>query len=82
MLLFQNTFLSKRYYGIVFQLGDDSKDVKVGDLIALMVAEGEDWNDVQVPGKKKTKSPVATQEIQKSKIESQTTSEPIARHSQ
>uniref|UniRef100_A0A2H8TUF6 Dihydrolipoamide acetyltransferase component of pyruvate dehydrogenase complex n=1 Tax=Melanaphis sacchari TaxID=742174 RepID=A0A2H8TUF6_9HEMI len=62
-------------------LGDDSKDVKVGDLIALMVAEGEDWKDVQVPGKKKTKSSVAKEDIQKPKVESQTSSEPITRHS-
>lgn len=46
-----------------------------------MVAEGEDWNDVQVPGKKRTKLPVATQEVQKSKVKSQPTSEPITRHS-
>lgn len=63
-------------------MGDDSKDVKVGDLIALMVAEGEDWNDVQVPGKKKTKSTVAKEEdFQKPKVESQTSSEPTTRHS-
>lgn len=62
-------------------LGDDSKDVKVGDLIALMVAEGEDWNDVQVPGKKKTKSSVAKEDIQKPKVESQTSSEPTTRYS-
>ncbi|XP_060838820.1 uncharacterized protein LOC132920439 [Rhopalosiphum padi] len=63
-------------------LGDDSKDVKVGDLIALMVAEGEDWNDVKVPGKKKTKSSVAKEEdVQKPKVESQTSSEPTTRYS-
>lgn len=28
---------------------DDSKDVKVGSLIALMVAEGEDWKSVDMP---------------------------------
>lgn len=38
---------------MMFKTGDDSQDVKVGFLIALMVVEGEDWNDVQVPGKKK-----------------------------
>ncbi|XP_026812893.1 dihydrolipoyllysine-residue acetyltransferase component 1 of pyruvate dehydrogenase complex, mitochondrial-like isoform X2 [Rhopalosiphum maidis] len=63
-------------------LGDDSKDVKVGDLIALMVAEGEDWNDVKVPGKKKTKSSVAKEEdVQKPKVESQTSLEPTTRYS-
>lgn len=62
-------------------MGDDSKDVKVGNLIALMVAEGEDWNDVQVPGKKKSKSPVAKKEAEKPKAEPQTTSEPVTRHS-
>jgi len=65
----------------MFQLGDDSKDVKVGDLIALMVAEGEDWNDVQVPGKKKTKSSVAKEDVPKPKVESQTSSEPTTRYS-
>lgn len=60
-------------------MGDDSKDVKVGDLIALMVAEGEDWNDVQVPGQKKTKSPSV--DVQKPKFESQTTPESVTRHS-
>jgi len=59
-------------------LGNDSKDVKVGTLIALMVAEGEDWNDVQIPGKKVDKSPVVKEDIQKPKVESpKTTSEPI-----
>ncbi|CAI6344457.1 unnamed protein product [Macrosiphum euphorbiae] len=62
-------------------LGDDSKDVKVGDLIALMVAEGEDWNDVQVPGKKKTKSSVPKEDVQKPKVEAHTSSEPTTRHS-
>lgn len=28
---------------------DDSKDVKVGSLIALMVGEGEDWKSVDMP---------------------------------
>ncbi|KAJ1521236.1 hypothetical protein ONE63_002921 [Megalurothrips usitatus] len=28
---------------------DDSKDVKVGSLIALMVSEGEDWKTVELP---------------------------------
>lgn len=46
-----------------------------------MVAEGEDWNDVQVPGKKKTKLPVTAEGVQKPKVESQGTTEPIARHS-
>jgi len=55
--------------------------VKVGDLIALMVAEGEDWNDVQVPGKKKTKSSVVKEDVQKPKVESPTSSEPTTRHS-
>lgn len=66
----------------MFKLGDDSKDVKVGDLIALMVAEGEDWNDVQVPGKKKSKSktPAVKEDIQKPNVKSQT-SELIIRHS-
>lgn len=64
----------------MFQKGDDSKDVKVGDLIALMVAEGEDWNDVQVPGKKKTKSSVA-KDVQKPKVESKTSSVPTTRYS-
>lgn len=61
------------------KLGDDSKDVKVGDLIALMVAEGEDWNDVQVPGQKKAKSPSV--DVQKPKFESQTKPESVTRHS-
>lgn len=47
-----------------------------------MVAEGEDWNDVKVPGKKKTKSSVAKEEdVQKPKVESQTSSEPTTRYS-
>jgi len=63
-------------------LGDDSKDVKVGTLIALMVAEGEDWNDVQIPEKKVAKSPVAKEDDQKPKVESlKTISDPITRHS-
>ncbi|KAL8568125.1 hypothetical protein ACOMHN_027648 [Nucella lapillus] len=28
---------------------DNSKDIKIGELIAMMVEEGQDWTDVQVP---------------------------------
>lgn len=28
---------------------EDAKEIKVGSLIALMVAEGEDWKSVEVP---------------------------------
>jgi len=28
---------------------DDTKDVKIGTLIALLVEEGEDWKDVEIP---------------------------------
>lgn len=35
---------------------DDSKDVKVGTLIALIVAEGEDWKSVVVPSVKSSES--------------------------
>jgi pyruvate/2-oxoglutarate dehydrogenase complex dihydrolipoamide acyltransferase (E2) component len=31
------------------QKPEGSADVKVGTLIAMMVAEGEDWKDVQIP---------------------------------
>lgn len=31
------------------QKPDNSKDVKIGTLIALMVEEGEDWKDVEAP---------------------------------
>jgi len=55
--------------------------VKVGDLIALMVAEGEDWNDVQVPGKNKSKSSVVEEDVQKSKVESQISLETTTRYS-
>lgn len=30
-------------------MGEDSKDIKVGTLIALMVPEGEDWKSVEMP---------------------------------
>lgn len=29
---------------------EDTKDIKVGTLIALMVGEGEDWKAVEIPG--------------------------------
>lgn len=32
------------------QVPEDTKDVKVGTLIALMVEEGQDWKDVAIPG--------------------------------
>lgn len=31
------------------QVPSGTKDVKVGSLIALIVAEGEDWKDVAIP---------------------------------
>lgn len=69
---------------VIVKMGDDSKDVKVGDLIALMVAEGEDWTDVQVPGKKKTTSPVAKKANEEHKVEQKdlkATSDLVTRHS-
>ena len=32
------------------QKPDNSADIKVGTLIALMVEEGDDWQNVEVPG--------------------------------
>lgn len=47
-----------------------------------MVAEGEDWNDVQVPGKKVVQSPVTkVDDVQTLKAEAKTTSEPVDRYS-
>lgn len=37
------------YCNIILQVQEDAKDVKVGTVIALMVAEGEDWKSVEVP---------------------------------
>jgi hypothetical protein len=31
------------------QVQENTKDIKVGTIIALMVAEGEDWRSVEVP---------------------------------
>lgn len=39
---------------------DDSKDVKVGTLIALMVAEGEDWKTVEMPSTEEGAAPLPT----------------------
>lgn len=39
---------------------DDSKDVKVGSLIALMVAEGEDWKSVDMPSGSGSPAPPST----------------------
>ena len=40
---------------------DDSKDVKVGTLIALIVAEGEDWKSVVVPSATSEKATAPSQ---------------------
>lgn len=60
-------------------MGDDTKNVKVGDLIALMVSEGEDWTDVQIPGKK-----IVTPELKKESktlIETKPISGPVTQYS-
>jgi hypothetical protein len=41
--------VSTLYCNIILQVREDAKDVKVGTIIALMVAEGEDWKSVEVP---------------------------------
>jgi hypothetical protein len=41
--------VSTLYCNIILQVQEDAKDVKVGTIIALMVAEGEDWKSVEVP---------------------------------
>jgi pyruvate/2-oxoglutarate dehydrogenase complex dihydrolipoamide acyltransferase (E2) component len=35
---------------LFLQIAENTKDVKVGALIAVMVAEGEDWQSVELPG--------------------------------
>lgn len=48
----------------LLQLGDDSKDVKVGEIIALLAEAGEDWKTVHnrepsaTAGSKQDKQPV------------------------
>lgn len=34
---------------LLYQVQEEVKDVKVGTLIALMVAPGEDWKNVEIP---------------------------------
>lgn len=34
---------------LFYQVQEEVKDVKVGTLIALMVAPGEDWKNVEIP---------------------------------
>ena len=36
---------------------EDSKDVKIGTTIALMVNEGEDWKDVTIPASAAEEAP-------------------------
>ena len=45
-----------------FQKPDNSVDVTVGSLIALIVPEGEDWQNVQVPVESGAASVLALQE--------------------
>jgi pyruvate dehydrogenase complex dihydrolipoamide acetyltransferase long form len=33
----------------VLSVGEDSPDIKIGQLIAVMVEEGQDWKDVEIP---------------------------------
>jgi pyruvate/2-oxoglutarate dehydrogenase complex dihydrolipoamide acyltransferase (E2) component len=39
---------------------EDAKDIKVGTVIALMVAEGEDWKSVEIPKSSDASSPPQT----------------------
>jgi hypothetical protein len=56
------------YFFCQIQIGDDAKDIKCGTLIALMVAEGEDWKDVEIPAQSAAPSsgaaPAASQSAQ------------------
>jgi hypothetical protein len=49
--------VSTLHCNIVLQVQEDAKDVKVGTIIALMVAEGEDWKSVEVPKSSDASSP-------------------------
>ena len=42
-----------------FQVPDGSKGIRVGTLIALTVAEGEDYKDIDMPTEASGASPVA-----------------------
>lgn len=39
----------KTVYFLAFKLHENTKDIKVGTLIAVMVEEGDDWQNVEVP---------------------------------
>jgi hypothetical protein len=41
--------VSTLHCNIILQVQEDAKDIKVGTIIAVMVAEGEDWKSVEVP---------------------------------
>lgn len=44
----------------LFQVSDGTKDVAVGQLIALIVNEGEDWKDVAMPVASVSPAPTTT----------------------
>ncbi|XP_059482904.1 pyruvate dehydrogenase protein X component, mitochondrial-like [Neocloeon triangulifer] len=60
-------------------IGDDAKDIKVGTLIALMVAEGENWKDVEMPAA--DAAPSSSSETQPAASQSSQTASSATKHS-
>jgi pyruvate/2-oxoglutarate dehydrogenase complex dihydrolipoamide acyltransferase (E2) component len=48
------------------QIPEDTKDIKVGTLIGLLVAEGENWREVEIPAS-------SAPDVSKTAVESDTT---------
>ena len=42
---------------IVFQKPENSSEVKIGTLIAIMVEEGDDWQNVEIPAETEQQAP-------------------------
>lgn len=59
---------------------DDTKDVKIGTVIALLVEEGENWKDVEVPVDHKVVESEKIDKITPSSQETITSSSALASH--
>lgn len=59
---------------------EGSSGVKVGDLIALTVEEGQDWKDVQIPGAKAKAAPAPTKSAAAASPTANVVHEPVDLH--
>lgn len=61
-LIFGEDMFIKGFLIFLYQVPEDTKDVKVGTLIAVLAPEGEDWKTIEIPAGEESAASATTAE--------------------